>query len=150
MRRRFPARSARTLRNDLAGLELSRKLATIDANLDVGATPEDLTAGEPDVPRLRELYTRLELRLLLKSLESSGDAHRGAERGAGGRRHFAAGRDLGSAPPAAVQTRHYEKSRAARLDAWLAKIDAAPLVSFDTETDSLNYMRRASSACRSR
>ncbi len=29
----------------------------------------------------------------------------------------------------------------AALDAWLAKLEAAPLVSFDTETDDLNYMR---------
>ena len=27
------------------------------------------------------------------------------------------------------------------LDEWLAKLAAAPLISFDTETDSLDYMR---------
>src|SRR5580704_19707460 len=49
-------------------LELSRKLATIDTTLALDVTPEQLTPGAPDVPRLRELYTRMELRALLKSL----------------------------------------------------------------------------------
>ena len=50
---------------------------------------------------------------------------------------------LRAAPQLALaQPRNYEKivSREA-LDAWLAKLAAAPLVSFDTETDSLDYMR---------
>src|ERR1700722_7976835 len=56
------------LRNELPMLELSRKLATIDTTLALEVTPEQLNAGAPDVPRLRELYTRMELRALLKSL----------------------------------------------------------------------------------
>src|SRR5580704_6248656 len=56
------------LRNELALLELSRKLATIDTSLTLDVTAEGLTPGAPDVARLRELYTRLELRALLKSL----------------------------------------------------------------------------------
>ncbi len=56
------------LRNELKMLELSRKLATIDTGLGLDVTAEQLSSGAPDVPRLRELYTRLELRALLKSL----------------------------------------------------------------------------------
>src|SRR5882757_80571 len=58
------------LRNGLAILELSRKLATIDTALKLDITAEGLAAGAPDLPRLRELYTRLELRALLKALGS--------------------------------------------------------------------------------
>src|SRR5260370_4911315 len=58
------------LRNGLAMLELSRKLATIDTALKLDITAEGLAAGAPDLPRLRELYTRLELRALLKALGS--------------------------------------------------------------------------------
>ncbi len=135
----IPGKVGENLRNDLAGLELSRKLATIDAALDVGTTPEDLRAGEPDVPRLRELYTRLELRLLLKSLESAATASGTETVAPTGVGILMPGERLGAS--GVVQTRHYEKIlEQARLDAWLAKIDAAPLVSFDTETDSLNYL----------
>src|SRR5271163_1380682 len=56
------------LRNELAMLELSRKLATIDTTLKLDVTAEQLSAGAPDTHRLRELYTRMELRALLKSL----------------------------------------------------------------------------------
>src|SRR5271168_3889786 len=58
------------LRNELPALELSRKLATLDTRLALDMTPEDLVPGVADHARLRELYTRLELRALLKSLES--------------------------------------------------------------------------------
>src|SRR5277367_342561 len=44
------------LRNELAMLELSRKLATIDTGLTLDISAEGLTAGAPDVSRLRELY----------------------------------------------------------------------------------------------
>src|ERR1700692_4636361 len=58
------------LRNELPILELSRKLAPIDAALELDITAEGLAAGTPDLPRLRELYTRLELRALLKTLDA--------------------------------------------------------------------------------
>src|SRR5260370_18506513 len=42
--------------------------------------------------------------------------------------------------PAVARDYHKILSQDA-LDAWLAKLAAAPLMSFDTETDSLDYMR---------
>ena len=39
------------------------------------------------------------------------------------------------------------QDRLARPGRWLAKLAAAPLISFDTETDSLDYMQAGSSAC---
>ncbi len=115
------------LRNGLAMLELSRKLATIDTALKLDITAEGLAAGAPDLPRLRELYTRLELRALLKALGSVPGAQ-------------------AVAVIAAVETlseaRDYHKILSQdALDAWLAKLAAAPLMSFDTETDSLDYMQ---------
>src|SRR3984957_12943657 len=56
------------LRNELALLELSRKLATIDTSLTLDITAEGLAGGTPGPARLRELYTRLEFRTLPKSL----------------------------------------------------------------------------------
>ena len=50
-------------------LELSRKLATIDTAVPLAVSADDLARGEPDPARLRELYTRLELRALLRSLD---------------------------------------------------------------------------------
>src|SRR5271165_5524893 len=47
------------LRGELATLELSRKLATIDTSLALESDPENLVCGAPDVPRLKDLYARL-------------------------------------------------------------------------------------------
>jgi DNA polymerase-1 len=131
------------LRSELPALELSRKLATIDVNVPLSVQVDGLRVGEPDLARLRDLYTRLELRALLRSLElpanaadASGDmpvAGMGA----------AVIPLAGIAPmPSPDRRRDYEKVMSQEsFDAWLAKLAAAPLIAFDTETDSLDYMR---------
>jgi DNA polymerase-1 len=146
------------LRNELAVLELSRKLATIDTAVQLEVTVEALHAGVPDHARLRELYTRLEFRSLLKSLDPaavpgvdaagavsagppaapSGAAAPSASAGAAMASPGAAGTEVAGAALA----RNYDKILSQdALDVWLAKLAAAPLISFDTETDSLNYMQ---------
>jgi DNA polymerase I len=134
------------LRNELKMLELSRKLATIDTALGLDVTPDQLSSGAPDVPRLRELYTRLELRALLKSLgpEAEPAAGSGAEvdvviAEATGPR----GAEIAAiAVVATPAPRDYHRVMSEEeLDIWLNKLKAAPLISFDTETDSLDYMR---------
>ncbi|MDP9011052.1 MAG: DNA polymerase I [Pseudomonadota bacterium] len=143
------------LRSELPALELSRRLATIDIAVPLDLNAEALSAGAPDVARLRELYTRLELRLLLRTLEASAEVIPAAPtdllaaaeaRGAAG---IARAADavpvpsaLAAANPAAVRRRAYETVMSQpAFDLWLAKLAAAPLICFDTVTDSLDYMR---------
>ena len=127
------------LRAGLATLELSRKLATIHTDLDLPLSVEQLTRAAPDVPALRELYGRLELRALLRQLE-------GGEQGA------SAAPAASLAPPAAAPAhvpppapdipRHYETvTTPEALERWLQALRGAPLFAFDTETTSLDYMR---------
>jgi DNA polymerase I len=143
------------LRNELPALELSRKLATIDTAVKLDVTPEDLIGGSPDIARLRELYARLELRALLKSLESSAPAAAASTLtlavaetdGASGIAVAVAASVSASAAPAAAELRSVQPRRYQTvvsrdvLDSWIAKLAAAPLISFDTESDSLDYMR---------
>jgi DNA polymerase-1 len=143
------------LRGELAVLELSRKLATIDTALALPNAPEELTAAPPDVLRLREIYGRLEFRLLLKSLDllGAGTAAEDSGRSAAAAAAQAAAEPAAAADPigaavAAAQstlparTRRYETILDQEtFDRWLAKLAAAPLAAFDTETDSLEYMR---------
>jgi len=139
----IPGKVGENLRGELALLELSRKLATIDTNLSLDLTPEALIAGEADVPRLREIYTRLELRLLLKSLapgqamQSPTNVDAPAQAA-----ESPATTGVPATVPASVHPRHYTKitDRSVLAD-WLRKLETAPLASFDTETDSLDYMR---------
>jgi DNA polymerase-1 len=138
------------LRNGLAMLELSRKLATIDTALKLDITAEGLDAGAPDLPRLRELYTRLELRALLKALGSVLEPAVAAGNSAAVDVVMAGTAETAGAQAAAavavVETlslaRDYHKILSQdALDAWLAKLAAAPLMAFDTETDSVDYMQ---------
>ena len=130
------------LRAGLGTLELARKLATIRTDLTLPVSLQDLKRRAPDVPLLRELFSKLELRSLLKQLD-------GAEAPAeipGARAPAAAA----SAPPTvdgaardiAAAPRLYETINTdAELDAWIAKLSAAKLFAFDTETTSLEYMQ---------
>jgi DNA polymerase-1 len=136
------------LRNELPMLELSRKLATIDTTLQLEVTPEQLGAGAPDVPRLRELYSRMDMRALLKSLGPQVEP--GVPEGSTEIDLVVAETVTVSGPEVAAAVavintpapRDYHKVMSEEaFDAWLKKLKGAPLISFDTETDSLDYMK---------
>jgi DNA polymerase-1 len=113
-----------------------------------------LTPRAADLALLRDLYTRLELRLLLKSLEASepaasapggdvedagdDDAVDGLAAPSPTAASPTASFGVASGTPAGIYTTISEPEV---FSAWLAKLKSAPLTSFDTETDSLNYMR---------
>ncbi len=131
------------LRAGLGTLELARKLATIRTDLPLPVTVEDLKRRAPDNTALRELYSRLELRSLLKQLEGS-DPSPPVDTPAGG--------DKAAVPPAptidgaaravASAPRLYETiNTEAELSSWIEKLSAARLFAFDTETTSLEYMK---------
>jgi DNA polymerase I len=138
------------LRAGLQTLELSRRLATIHSDLELPVTLEELVPSEPDVGQLRELYTRFELRSLLRQLEGGVDAPAGAAPAAPAPASQAAapaapaiGRPPGD-PVAEAGTgaaRHYETLlHWEDLERWLVTLRAAPLIALDTETTSLDYM----------
>ena len=150
-----------SLRENLAQLELSRRLATINCNLALPLAPADLTLRAPDTERLRTVYRQLELGSLLRALGPGDGAPAGgtpagstAGDGAAGERSVAAAgsetvpvaagaaseRDPYAVAIAALPRRYATVSNATDLDAWLARLAAAELVSFDTETTGLDYM----------
>ena len=138
------------LRRELPVLELSRKLATIHTAVPLALGPDALVPGAADVARLRELYTRLELRALLRALDAAHDtapvpnSAAASSQGAPAvpTNHAAALAGALQGPELPPRRRDYEKVVTQEaLDRWLAKLKAAPLVSFDTDTDSLDYLR---------
>jgi len=113
-----------SLRANLDQLELSRELATIRCDVELELAPANLRRRPPDVARLRELYGRLEFSSLLRKLPQDETAQDPAA-------------DSPSSPAA-----HYETVLTeAQLDDWLRQLRGADEFAFDTETDSLNYMR---------
>ncbi len=139
------------LRKALDHLPLSRRLATIrtDVELDVG--PGDLQLREREVETLRALYRRYEFNAALKEIEAGNAAATAAAADLPAaeipnRREFGV-RGIGAPPPIEIDPAlagpgTYEQvTTAAQLEAWLARLRAAELIAFDTETDSLDPMR---------
>ncbi|HSO79769.1 MAG TPA: 5'-3' exonuclease H3TH domain-containing protein, partial [Chromatiaceae bacterium] len=127
------------LRQSLDRLPLSRSLAQIKRDLDLGLAWADLKPTAPDPEALRAWYRRIESRRLLESLDGKEGA-RGAAAGeapAGEASAGPAGAASQSDPAAAYEI----LLDPARLDAWLARLEAAELFAFDTETTSLDYIQ---------
>src|SRR5260370_3700604 len=126
-------------------LELSRKCATIDTAVRLTWNAEQLSADRQALPRLRELYTRLELRLLLRSLDASPEAiaaagaAAGTQQDADGSLGVSPALKLPDATVAPVRRRAYDivTTRDA-LDAWLAQLAPAPVIPVDTEPQRLH------------
>jgi len=127
--------------DNLATLELSRKLATIRRDLELPQSPATLTRKPPDVEALTALYQRLELNSLLRQLTASSGAPAPGGRDPASERLSSGGaNEPESRPP--VPERSYETiTTAQQLDVWLKALEKAPLFAFDTETTSLDYMQ---------
>ncbi|WP_323061855.1 DNA polymerase I [Aeromonas hydrophila] len=109
-------------------VRLSYVLATIKTDVALEQSLEELQLGPIDKEALLAVYREYELRNLIKELES-GSEESGAE-----------GDDEGAAPVAAIETDYRCILDEAEFDDWLARLQAAPLFAFDTETTSLDYM----------
>jgi len=112
-----------SLREHIDQLKLSRELATIRQDVELADGPKDLRRGEPDTARLREIYTRLELRRLLSQLDEVGE-----------------GADVSAGKPADEKGNYDTVLTQDAFDLWLGRINDAELVAVDTETTSVNYM----------
>ncbi|WP_082158785.1 DNA polymerase I [Chromobacterium sp. LK11] len=137
------------LRAALDWLPKGRELITIKCDVDLNADMpyglDSLQHGLKDKPRLAELYQGLGFRTFYREVSEGEEMPAVAQTTAG-----AQGDDLfaieaaqdSPALPEAVAERSYETILdAARLDAWLAKLAAADVVSLDTETTSLDQMQ---------
>ena len=111
-----------SMRDNVELMRLSRDLATIKTDVDLELGIDDLEANEANNEALRKLYSHYELRSLLRQLDEA----------------------VNDAPETvAVEQEKIDYETVltwAAFDTWLAKVGKAPLVAFDTETNSLDYM----------
>jgi DNA polymerase-1 len=125
------------LRKHLDFLPLGVKLVTVVCDLALPQAVTDLTPLAPDTAKLTELYARLEFKGWLRELS--------------GEKPALQARPKIAAPsaPTLEATAQVELDRSgyqcildpAHLDGWLARLDAAELVSLDTETTGLDPMQ---------
>jgi DNA polymerase-1 len=125
------------LQKALDWLPIGRQLVTVKTDCDLGAQIEgwpalDALAFRPvDRAALSDFYTRYGFRAFKRELEAED-----------GTATAAPAADAPPDPPPQPATRHYETVLTQeRLGHWLAKLRAAPLSAFDTETTSLAEMQ---------
>lgn len=138
------------LRRALDFLPLARKLVTVERACDLNghvASIEATLATRSEAPlELRELFMRHGLKTWLREVEAliaRGEDAQGNGVAQGDEAVQGGDADLFAAAPAPTLApeRSYETVQTwEHFDAWLAKIDVAPLTSFDTETTSLDPM----------
>jgi DNA polymerase-1 len=129
------------LRESLGALDLSKQLATIRCDVELPITLDDLVLRAQDAAHLRALFERLEFTRLLRRVGGSSDVAVAAPEPT-----LPAAAPVGGAstesPPLVRPSGRYETVvTEAAFERWLERIAAAPLVSLDTETTSLAYMR---------
>ncbi|MDY0013971.1 MAG: DNA polymerase I [Rhodocyclaceae bacterium] len=123
------------LRKHLDFLPLGRQLVTVVTDLELPVKPEDLAAQPDDKAALLALYQRLEFKSWLKELETTGERPRAAP--------TVPGAAPAEDPPALTGDHRggYDCILTWEgFDAWLARISAARLTAFDTETTGLDPM----------
>jgi DNA polymerase-1 len=137
------------LRAGLATLELARKLATIRTDVTLPVSLQQLKRQPANTDALRTLYSRLELRSLLKQLDGGAasasaptapDAPTATNQPAIAGAPAAPGINDGAQIIAAAPRLYETITTEAHLAEWIAKLEAAELFAFDTETTSLEYM----------
>ncbi|MBV7600239.1 DNA polymerase I [Aeromonas sp. sia0103] len=115
-------------------VRLSYQLATIKTDVELEQELEQLQLGPIDKESLLEVYREYELRNLIKELESDNE-------GAGSTGSVSQdAADEEQAAAAVIETDYCCILDEGEFDDWLARLNAAPLFAFDTETTSLDYM----------
>ena len=158
-REQIAGKVGENLRAGLATLALSRQLATLRTDLTLPIDESSLTRRPPDLPRLRALYQRLELRALLAQLDAAaqGDSAGSsapitspgdtlpADGAPAPALQPAVSELLQAADPAAAALaalpRRYQIITAwEELERWLQTLAGAQLFVFDLQTTRPDYM----------
>ena len=124
-----------SLRENLVQLELSRQLATIRCDLQLPLSVAALQRRPADTARLAEIYRQLEFKALLRELDDGAAPPPAAEATAA-----AAPQDPALAAITGAPRRYETVLTVEALQAWLARLAAAEVFAFDTETTGLDYM----------
>ena len=140
---RIGGKIGENLRAALPRLPLNRQLVTIKTDVELEQHANELKLRPRDTDALRELYARYGFNAALKELDG------GSAAGASGGKPVAAPRSFTNIAPASAppdpklaEKGEYETILSeAQLLAWIARLQAAELVAFDSETDSLDPMQ---------
>ena len=114
------------LREFLPKIPLTKELITLKYDVDLDLHPEDLVINEADNVALLEIYNKWNFTTWLSQLkqETNTDKKLG-----------------GSQAPVSSKSKYETIFTSSELDLWADKLERADLISIDTETTSLDYMK---------
>ena len=98
-------------RQALPHIPLSKQLVTIKCDVPLSVKLKDLHLTQQNIDLMRDLYQQLEFKALLTKLEH---------------------------PPSSKSSSYKTLLTEAQLNEWVRKLEKAPVIAFDTETNSLN------------
>lgn len=123
---------------------LSYELATIKLDVELDCTPESLLKQQPNVDELTKLYGQLTFKSWLNELLEGGTGEVEAVESAARKTTSASQSDEQSemdTSQVTIDRSAYETILTEEgFNSWLEKLKSAPVIAFDTETDSLDYM----------
>ena len=136
------------LRAALDWLPIARELITIRCDVGIREHFDELVQQAPDKEKLAELFDRFEFRSWKRELEANNIGNISRSDALQPNIHVGSGASISNTSNDLLainyqpnKSRNFETILSnAQLDAWLAKLNAAPLMCFDTETTSLDPM----------
>lgn len=134
---------AKKLTDNKENAYLSYELATIKLDVELEDTPESLKKETPNKDELIKLYGQLVFKSWLNELleGGSGEVEAIGNNSSGVNSTSSASVDSMDTSAVSIDRSQYETVLTQEsFSAWLEKLKAAPLIAFDTETDSLDYM----------
>lgn len=134
------------LRKAIDWLEVSRELITIRCDVGIQEKLSDLAPQPQDKTKLAEIYEHLDFKTWRRELDNNQTSNDTKVAAPQTNTHAPSGASVSNDISTAKQyvannSRNYETILTNdQLDHWLAKLQSAPLVCFDTETTSLDPM----------
>ncbi|EKT61022.1 DNA polymerase I [Providencia sneebia] len=118
---------------------LSYQLATIKTDVELDKSCEELVVADPNVDKLHQLFSRYEFKRWLADIENGTWMENKSGKVFTPATSFVSKKVEEAIAAPILSAENYETILdKADLERWLAKLSAAPLFAFDTETDSLN------------
>ncbi|WP_425666170.1 DNA polymerase I [Vibrio tubiashii] len=133
---------AKKLLDNEENARLSYELATIKLDVELEETPESLLKNEPNKDELIKLYGQLVFKSWLNELLDGGTGVVEADEKSGNQSNASASAaaDIDTSAVTIDRSQYETILDESSFNAWLEKLKSAEVFSFDTETDSLDYM----------
>ncbi len=126
------------LRAAIPHLPLTRELVTVRTDVALPLGVEELAPRDPDVHTLRTLFQQLEFKTWLKEL--IGQSPSASDNNSGATNTEGAAEVEQAMTPIGIAANFEMIMDMAALDRWIARLEAAELFAFDTETTDVNVM----------